>query len=203
MDNYDYRMENRGQRIDNRGQRVRKKKRRNYGGIIAATLAFIILLAAIIMLLFYIEKQAKQPKHEYISLTEEASAKTYVWLSEIENLNISYEDVKEIMGDISLDILLTPTKVKGEYEMSMIEGTYEEAYEKARAGLEKSFKQAVIDRIKSEGFEGNVNDAEVDGLIKEVYGISVSEYVDICEVQVIPAKDVLEAQYSGVVSPEN
>ena len=183
-------------------RRRRKKKKR--GGAVTAVL-FILCVALMIivgMLMVVRYKESKTPVYEYVSVTDEAAAKAYVWLSQIENTDITYDEVKSCMGDFNLELIKTPTNKKGVYSRKLADGTYEYCEGQAKAGFEKAYRLAVMKRLRNSGYEGEITEALVDELMIEAYEVSVSEYLRGCNVSVFPSAQEISSRYEGEVSNE-
>lgn len=182
--------------------RRRRRRRRRLSALVPVLFILVIALMVIVGMLIYTRaKEAKEPKYKYISMTEEAAARAYVWLSEIENSNITYDEIKELMGDFNMEVVETPTGQKGVYVRSIADGSYDYCLSQAKTGLERAYRKAVINRIMAAGgIEGEVTDATVEELMMEVYGLSVSEYLDGQNVDIFPDINELNQKYSGEVN---
>lgn len=167
----------------------------------------VIALCLIIGMLFYKQyKESKEIKYEYVSMTEEAAARAYVWLNDIENNELSYDEIKDCMGQFNLELVLTPSKTKGEYDRAIAENAYEYCVSQAEEGLEKAYKKAVINRLIAADYELDHNsiptDETVESLMKDTFGISVSEYLKKMNVKLLPSNDELNSMFTGVVKDE-
>ncbi|MDO4188053.1 MAG: hypothetical protein Q4D29_03610 [Lachnospiraceae bacterium] len=201
MENYEYRPTP-SQVNRNNGAKIKRLKRKNRNKsiwIIILVVVIVILLAGIgIGYAKYYKKNYKDPSFEYISMTEEASARAYVWLSKIEDTDLSYEEVKNCMGNFNLEVIKKPTDVKGEYTYELAEGGYDYCRNQARVGFEKAYYEAIKKRIVNSGYEGTVDDELVDRLMTETFGMSVSQYIDECDIKLLPdlvdinVKEILE-----------
>lgn len=166
-------------------------------------IGLVFIMAATIGLFIFKEyNDSKQIKYSYVSMTDEASARAYVWLNEIDDMPLSFDDVKECMGDFNLEIVLTPTEERGTYVQSLADGSYEYVENQAKTGFEKAYRLVVISRLKDSGVEGECTDETVDELMSKTFGVTVAEYLDSCEVELIPSKEKLESMYSGEVTNE-
>lgn len=173
--------------------------------VFIAVLVIVIVVLAVIMGVFAIKQyqESKKPVYEYVSMTEEASARAFVWLSKIEDTDLSYDDVKACMGEFNLELVKTPTEEKGKYDRQLADGAYEYLQSQATVGLEKAYRLAVTRRIQNFGYEGTIDDALVEKLMKETFGLSVSEYLKQCDITLLPTKEELTEKYAGEVSDED
>lgn len=183
--------------------RRRKKKKRRGGAVTAVLFILCITLLIIIGMLVAIRlKESKTPIYEYVSMTDEAAAKAYVWLSQIENTDITYDEVKSCMGEFNLELIKTPTKKRGVYFREIADGAYEYCESQARVGFEKAYRLAVMKRLRNSGYEGDINEGLVDELMMEAYEVSVSDYLKGREVAVFPSLQEISSRYEGEVSNE-
>ena len=192
MENYEY---TRPPVNRNNNAKLKRLKRKNRSkSIWIAILVFIIVFligAFLIAYAKYYKKTYKDPSFEYISMTEEASARAYVWLSKIEDTNLTYEDVKSCMGSFNLEVVKTPTDVKGQYEYKIADGSYEYCLKQAELGLESAYLLAIKNRIIATEYSGEVTDELVGRLMEETFGMNVSEYLKKHEIKLLPEeKDI-------------
>ncbi len=179
---------------------TKKKRRRKKRGnsILLFCIMTVITVVVILGLLIFLKIKYSKPFYEYVSMSEEAAARAYIWLNQMEDMPLSYEEIKEMMGDIRLELILTPTGEKGRYMRALADGTFEDCQEKAQAGLEKAYREVAGYRFFAAGYEGDI----LDDMMQEVYGVSVSEYLSYCKVQLIPTLVELTEMYSGEVTNE-
>lgn len=196
MDNYEY---TRPQVDRNARAHIKKLRKKNKSKNIWIVILVLIILFLIGAICFsyarYYKKNYIDPSYQYISMTEEASARAFVWLSKIEDTGLSYEDVKNCMGSFNLEIIKKPAKVKGEYTYEMAEGSYEYCTGQAKAGFEKAYYEAVKRRIIDSGYEGTVTDELVDRLMTDTFGMSVEQYIGECNVSILPEKSEIDEEY--------
>ncbi len=168
---------------------------------------FIIISAALVVILGLIlflksMKSKTESVYRYVSMSEEAAARAYIWLNQIEDMPLSYTEIKEMMGNIRLTVVLTPAGEKGRYIQTLAEDTFADCEKRAQDGLEKAYREAVRYRLLDAGYEGVITDDMLDDMMREAYGVSVSEYLSFCEVQLLPALEELTEMYSGEVADE-
>lgn len=202
MENYEYTRPPVDRR--SRAQIKKLKKTNTVKSIWIGILIFIILLLIVSMGLGfarYYKKNYKDPSYEYISMTEEASARAYVWLSKIEDTDLSYEDVKLCMGTFNLEVIKKPAEVKGEYAYELADGSYEYCVSQAKVGFEKAYYMAVQRRIANSNYEGDITDELVDKLMNDTFGISVSEYIARQDIKLIP--DLYEIDVKRIIEKKD
>ena len=177
------------------------RKRRRRISVITPVLFFIVIALLVFIGLMILKqyKDSKEPVFEYVSMTEEVSARALVWLNEIDDINLSFDDVKECMGNLNIEIKYSPTETKGIYTQEIVPGCYEQCESGAKAGLEKAYKLAVMNRLQLAGYSEPCTDETVENLMKSTFGLSVSEYISQCDISILPTEDELKAKYSGEV----
>lgn len=164
-------------------------------------LFFIIVSVICLIIIKYNDK--KKPVFTEISLSEEITAKGYVWLSQIEGMDLSYDELREIMGDIYLSAELKKGETKGMRYQEITEGSYSKCVNQAYEGMKKAYCTVVGDRLTEEGYEGQVDEAVVNSLMEEAYGVSVDEYLKGCEdLELIPSEEELKEKYNKEVEYE-
>lgn len=202
MENYEY---TRPSVNRNNNAKIRKLRRKNRNqSIWICILVFeivILLLSFGIAYAKYYKKNYVEPSYGYISMTEEASARAYVWLNKIDDIDLSYETVKECMGEINLEYVKCPAEVKGEYTYELSEKTYEQCLNSANEGLIRAYYEAIKNRIKISGYEGEINNELVDRLMNETFSLSVPEYINKHEIKLLPDKNEIDIKKG--VSDEN
>lgn len=167
-------------------------------------LGIVLILSAVVGLFVFNEYRAlKEPKFEYVSLSEEAAARAYVWLSKIEDNEVDFDEVKGCMGDFNLELVMMPTEEKGIYHRNLADGSYEYAASQAKIGMEKAYKMVVRNRLLAAGFEGECTDEEIENLMQKTFGVSVEEYLDSREIELLPTEEELIEKYAGEVSNED
>lgn len=172
---------------------MRRRSRRRGGGA-QAFVFFVLCVVFMIMtglLLVARYKESKKPVYEYVSMTDEAAAKAYVWLSQIEDTELSYEDVEGLMGSFNLEVIKTPTGKDGSYDIEIAQGSYDYCVAQAKLGFEKAYKSAVQKRLIASEYEGEITDDLVDSLMQEAYGVSVSEYLNMQNIAFLPEETAL------------
>ena len=164
------------------------------------TILVCVILGTVGMLIYL--KISFRPYTVSVSMGEEAAAKALIWLSEVEGNTLGYEDVRELMGDLYVEVNMTPTEVRGVYSQSLDEDSYDACSLMAKEGLKKAFCQVTLDLLVAEGYEGEPDEVLVEQLMQDTFGVSVEEYLDSCGVELIPSFENLSEKYSQEVSNE-
>lgn len=181
----------------------RKRRRRSaLTPVILAVMLFFICVAVICLIILK-ARDNKKPIFKEISITEEVTAKAYVWLNQIEDIDISYEEVRGIMGDISITVELKPSENKGMKLQEITDGSYQKCYDAAYNGMAEAYNRVVSKRLLDSGYEGELSANIVDSLMKEAYGLSVMDYLKQCEdLTIIPSEDELKQRFNVEVEYE-
>jgi len=180
----------------------RRRRRSALAPIFLAIMLFFICIG-IIALMVIKYKENMQPVYDEISLSEEVSAKAYVWLNQIDDMNISYEDLRQAIGDINLTVELTPSGKKGIKNQQIVDGAYEQCLEKAYSGLANAYWQVVASRLTESGYDKPINQNTVEKLMKDTYGLSIVDYLKACEdLSLLPSKEDAMTKYNQEVTDE-
>ncbi len=184
-------------------KKAKKRGAKRYGrGILLFCIMISVILAVILGCMLFMKSKNSEPDYEYVSMSEEAAARAYIWLNQIEDMPLSYTQIKEMMGDIRLKLVLTPTGEKGKYMRTLADGTFADCQEKAENGLEKAYREVAGYRFLAAGYEGEISGDMLDDMMREEYGVSVAEYLSFCDVQLMPTLEELTEMYSGEVTDE-
>lgn len=179
----------------------RRRKRTLVTGVLFVICCILTVIIGVLLVSGY--KASRKPVYEYVSMTDAASAKAYVWLTQIENTSLTYDEVAECMGDFNLEIVKQPMKKKNTYEVKLADGAYEYCQVQAQAGLEKAYKLSVKRRLVAAGCEEECTDELIESLMMEAYGVSVSDYLSGCDIKVFPTLEEIKSEYEGEVSYED
>jgi len=192
------------QNRDSGNRETRRRKKRRRGSALAAVLFVlcITLIVIVAMLTVALIRNKDKAVYEYVPMTEEASAKVYVWLSQIDGTELTYDEVKNCIGDFNLELVKTPTKEKGLYNRKLADGAYEYCLNQAQTGFEKAYKLSVMKRLKSSGYEGTITEQLVEELMMEAYEVSVADYLKGCNVDIFPSQQEIISRYEGEVRNE-
>lgn len=178
-------------------RKLRKKAKHANTILVLSVLLMSITLSAVLvcMLAWKVRSSQKEPLYEYVSMSEEAAARAYIWLNQIEDMPLTYTEIKQMMGDIHLTLVLNPTEEKGKYARTLADGTVSDCQNRAWNGLEEAYREVVRYRLMADGQKESISDEEMDELMREAYGVSVAEYLASCEVQLLPAIEELTEAY--------
>lgn len=180
---------------------VERRKRTNplVWKIPVALLAVTLLAGIVAVHVLAFQNRGKGPeKEQTVSVTEEVTARAYVWLQQIEDMELSYPEVRETIGDVEIQLVKNPGDSAGELVLS----SYEEAKQKAMQGMEQLFCKVLTDRLKKSGYEGSCEPADLDRMMQDAYGVTVSEYIIQCEIPLLPTTEELQKRLEQEVAHE-
>lgn len=188
-------------------RKSKKKKRKKKKSIMTPILMLMVLILAAIVGFFcytyYNEyKESQKSRVKIVDLSDKATAMALSWLANIDDNGLDYDIVKDCMGELSIPVTLTPTENRKVYSQSMQESDYATCLERANEGLKKAYIKIIEKRLADEGVENEVTEDYADELMKEAYGISLDEYLELSNIQVLPDWEELNTQYSGEVDDE-
>lgn len=183
-------------------QQNKKPVRRRHNG--AILLILLLLLGLVGGLYFYQNEKAKQsaPQSFYVELTEEVTAKAYVWLAQIQNMPFTYEQLRELFGEVNLEITQTPTENKGVYENWIAEGSYERCVQQVNKSFLEIYRQVLSGRLQEAGYTGEVTEDALNQMMLEAYNLEVETYLEEYGPEILPSMEECAKRYAGEVTYE-
>ncbi|MDY6104358.1 MAG: hypothetical protein SPI28_07505, partial [Acetatifactor sp.] len=151
---------------------ARRKKTNPMLWIIPVVVLSLALLTIIIAVHVHAFQKRKSPEEgkQFVSVTEEITAKAYVWLEQIQDMKLSYPEVRDAVGDVEIQIQRVK-KPDGEASVEVVVSSYEEAEESALDSLEELYRRVLTQRLKEAGYEGTCEQADLDRMMQEAYGV--------------------------------
>lgn len=183
---------------------VERRKRTNplVWKILVALLAVTLVAGIVAVHVLAFRNRGRGPeKEQTVSVTEEVTARAYVWLQQIEDTELSYPEVRETIGDLEIQ-LEKDQKNPGDSAEALVLSSYEEAKQKAMQGMEKLFCRVLTERLQKSGYEGSCEPAELDRMMQDAYGVTVSEYIRQCEIPLLPTTEELQKRLEQEVAHE-
>jgi len=174
---------------------AKRKRRRRISGLPAIIILFILLVAgAVTWAFFYFNGNKMNLPGEWyreIDLTEVAreNAKQYIETAEFGN-DI---DIDMYFENLVVESKLEVTK-EGRFVEKVDEAQYYSIEELAREGLKKAVCDLISMRIKNNYIETNMTPEE---LVKETFGMDLSEYLRKYGPELIPSYSTINEQYGS------
>ncbi len=182
---------------------ARRKKTNPMLWIIPVVLLSLALLTIIIAVHVHAFQKRKSPEEgkQFVSVTEEITAKAYVWLEQIQDMKLSYPEVRDAVGDVEIQIQRVK-KPDGEASVEVVVSSYEEAEESALDSLEELYRRVLTQRLKEAGYEGTCEQADLDRMMQEAYGVTISEYIEQCGISLLPTAEEVQRRIAREVEYE-
>jgi len=186
-------------RDEYRSRRRRKKKKKKSIWTPILFLLVLVLISIIGFMGYRNFVESKKVIIKEVDLSDKAAAMCLVWLGQIDDNQLSYEDVKLCMEGVTIPVTYSPTGKRCVYTQSIQETDYEASLEKAKGGLKKAYILTVKNRLEADEYEGEITDELIEELMQKAYGISIDVYLEQCDIQILPAFEKLSEEYSGEV----
>ena len=165
---------------------ARRKKGHGFlKAFLGTLLALIVVAAGVLAVLYFWDR----PFTRTVSLSEDVAVNTYVWLSDVEGMTLTYSDIKDQVGAIDLEIAMTPTGKSHLYTQEVSAESYTECEKKAKAGLKNAFIAVAKEQLG--------DSADVSALMEDTFGVTVEEYLESCNLTLLPTLESLQDKYSG------
>ena len=116
-------------------------------------------------------------------------------------MKLSYPEVRDAVGDVEIQIQRVK-KPDGEASVEVVVSSYEEAEESALDSLEELYRRVLTQRLKEAGYEGTCEQADLDRMMQEAYGVTVSEYIEQCGISLLPTAEELQRRIAREVEYE-
>ena len=172
-----------------------------FGALFKVLAVILIILLGYISYAYYMKNEKLNSiEGRYVrsvDLADESAGSATDYLSGIIGADISYDEVKNAMGDVSVDVFLTVTeenKESGLLSISVSEDKYNEVYENTLSVLEDMFKDIILKRLSDAGFD-EYNKDNLDPLISDSLGMPLREYLRSYGPKLIPTLDELKDLY--------
>lgn len=180
-----------------------KRKHRKGKGRLLLTL-FLLLAVGLGLFAYYKYQESKKPIPQdfTVDLTQEVTAKAYVWLAQIEDFPYTYEELQQKFGAVYLEITQTPMGDKPAFENWVAKGSYEKTQEQVAQSLLTLYKEILTMRLQQAGFQGELTDETLDTMMQEAYGIDVETYLKQYGPELLPTFEACKARYAQEVAYE-
>lgn len=140
-----------------------------------------------------------------IDRKEQAAAAALSWLQDVEAVSLSLEDIEKAMPDLKVQVSLAfewDLQTGGHFRSSVWPESYtacrQAAYE-AYAGI---FQTLLAERLRMAGYEGATDEAAVEALAVQTFGMSTVDYLMSYATPLMPSLEELQAEYEGSGSYE-
>lgn len=135
-----------------------------------------------------------------LDMTEQAAVAAFGWLQDIEAASVSLEQVESYMQDmtIQVNLILEQTdRSGGTFRCNILPESYEACSQAAYEAFATVFRELLADRLRMAGYTGSTDEADVEALVTETFGMSTVAYLMACGPALLPSLEELQAGYDG------
>lgn len=135
-----------------------------------------------------------------LDMTEQAAVAAFGWLQDIEAASVSLEQVESYMQDmtIQVNLILEQTdRSGGTFRCNILPESYEACSQAAYEAFATVFRELLADRLRMAGYTGSTDEAGVEELVTETFGMSTVAYLMACGPALLPSLEELQAGYDG------
>jgi len=177
----------------------RKEKRRRKHKALRGVLLLVcnlLFLAIGALLCFIFLKLKEQPKNQsdaqavktcVVSVAEECTAKAAVWLNGVEETYWDYDSVAACFAGLGVEAEGTYMQDTGLWQWNIAEEEYNACEKQAYDRLADLFRGILI----SQGHLENLSEEQVDVQLQELLGKPLAEYLQGCDIDLMPSKEEL------------
>lgn len=178
-------------------------KKRNYFQNTLLVILFLTLLTVNVFLVylhFFASRDGNRTEEWSMELdmTDRAAAAALDWLQDIEGVSVSLEDLESRMQGLTIRINLTQEQAldsEGGLRCSVVKDSYESCEQAAYEALAGAFRELMAERLLMSDYPGSVDEAAVEALVEETFGMSTVSYLKSCGPSLLPSTDELQFWY--------
>lgn len=133
-------------------------------------------------------------------MTKQAAVTAFIWLQDMEGVEISQEDVESRMGNLTVQVNLTLEKTDrsaGTFRSCIVPESYEACNQAAYEAFAVLFCELTGERLRMAGYTGDTGEEAVEALVEETFGMSAVSYLMSCGPALLPSLDELQGEYDG------
>lgn len=131
--------------------------------------------------------------------TDEIASNIAVWMSDIEGEDIDCAWVKSHGDKLEVEVIFELNKdglKNGFYKIYVDETSYKECADKSGQLVTACMEEVVLDKLVERNYKESLSKEEVSGIIREVLGCSMEEYLSNNGLLMIPAYESLNNKVS-------
>ena len=185
------------------------------------TLLFLALIVSAILLAYLylfapgdkgLSDEEELPVYEDLSgewtanldMTQQAAVTAFGWLQDIEGVSISLEDMEFYMQDLTIQVNLTfgqtahsEGTLERTFRCSVLAESYEVCNQAAYEAFAAAFRGLLAERLRMAGYTDGTDDAAIEVLVTETFGMSSVSYLMACGPALLPSLEDMQTQYDG------
>ncbi len=158
---------------------------------------------AFLIYLRFLESKDKDLSGEWtadLNMTEQAAAKAFSWLQDIEGVSVTLEELGGYMQDLTVQVNLTfeqTARSEGTFHCNVLPESYDACNQAAYEAFAAAFRRLTAERLRMAGYGGDTDEEAVEALVLETFGMSTVSYLMSCGPALLPSLEELQSQYDG------
>lgn len=158
---------------------------------------------AFLLYLRFLESKDKDLSGEWtaeLNMTEQAAAKAFSWLQDIEGVSVTPEELGDCMQDLTVQVHLTfeqTARSEGTFQCNILPESYDACNQAAYEAFAAAFRKLTAERLRMAGYVGDTDEEAVEALVFETFGLSTVSYLMSCGPALLPSLEELQSQYDG------
>lgn len=135
-----------------------------------------------------------------VDMTGQAAVEAFIWLQDMEGVEISMEDVDSRMGNLTVQVNLTLEKTNwstGTFRSYIVPESYEGCNQAAYEAFAALFRELTGERLRMAGYTSDTGEEAVEALVEETFGMSTVSYLMTCGPALLPSLEELQGKYDG------
>ena len=158
---------------------------------------------AFLIYLRFLESRDKDLSGEWtadLNMTEQAAAKAFSWLQDIEGVSVTLEELGGYMQDLTVQVNLTfeqTARSEGTFHCNVLPESYDACNQAAYEAFAAAFRRLTAERLRMAGYGGDTDEEAVEALVLETFGMSTVSYLMSCGPALLPSLEELQSQYDG------
>ncbi|MCI9320542.1 MAG: hypothetical protein HFH05_10755 [Lachnospiraceae bacterium] len=158
---------------------------------------------AFLIYLRFLESKDKDLSGEWtadLNMTEQAAAKAFSWLQDIEGVSVTLEELGGYMQDLTVQVNLTfeqTARSEGTFHCNVLPESYDACNQAAYEAFAAAFRKLTAERLRMAGYGGDTDEEAVEALVLETFGMSTVSYLMSCGPALLPSLEELQSQYDG------
>ena len=158
---------------------------------------------AFLIYLRFLESRDKDLSGEWtadLNMTEQAAAKAFSWLQDIEGVSVTLEELGGYMQDLTVQVNMTfeqTARSEGTFHCNVLPESYDACNQAAYEAFAAAFRKLTAERLRMAGYGGDTDEEAVEALVLETFGMSTVSYLMSCGPALLPSLEELQSQYDG------
>lgn len=139
-----------------------------------------------------------------LDMAQQAAVTALGWLQDIEGVSVSLEDIEPYMQDLTVQTHLAFEQTarsrgatQGTFRCGIVPESYDACRQAAYEAFALAFQKLLAERLHMAGYTGGTDGENIEGLVKESFGMSTVDYLMSYGPALLPALEELQVQYEG------